>query len=297
MKIATRQIHPRKDQPRQRFDQIALQELADSIKENGLLQAITVRRITPRRDARGRFIGAANAEYEIVVGERRWRAHELAGLEFIECNIVSADADDNTLAIDAIVENIQRADITPLEEARAFQHMIDRGFTCATLAQRLGIKQPHRISDRLQLLRLRPEYVALLECRSLTPSQAFEMSRLDASAQPALFEMICAGRCNTYTKLRAAADGILAAAQQRSMFAPPHAPTEAEQVTLSKFETMVNRLVDLCNEGIKDNEIVAVKKVDPSRASTMVLQIGLIRTSLGHIEKALHHAAAQGAQL
>ncbi len=97
----------------------------------------------------------------IVAGERRWRAHQLAGPSEIRAEVEAVNA--TTRDVLAIVENLQRADITPLEEGRAFQRMLDQGMTVDELAQRLGLKQPHRITDRTQLLRLLPEYLALCE--------------------------------------------------------------------------------------------------------------------------------------
>ena len=184
-RVLVAQCHPNPDQPRKRFEPTALAELAESIKQNGLLQPITVRVFAP--DPRVCF-GADRlgemAQFTIVAGERRWRAHQVAGLEFNTVNVHEVMSDD-AMAINAIVENLQRQDITPLEEARAFQRMIDGGYTCETLAHRLGIKQQHRISDRLQLLRLREDYLRLFEQGTLTPSQAFELSRLEIQYQPA----------------------------------------------------------------------------------------------------------------
>ena len=96
-------VFPNPDQPRKRFDKDALAELAASIKQNGLVQPITVRALPDDR-------------YMIVAGERRWRAHVLAGLASIEANVI--EVSDRERDILAIVENLQRADITPLEEGR-----------------------------------------------------------------------------------------------------------------------------------------------------------------------------------
>lgn len=296
-RLGVDQIRPNPDQPRKKFEAAALSELAASIKSIGLIQPITVRLFAP--DPRCVFGGdrlGPMAQFIIVAGERRWRAHKLAGLEFIECNVDEGQTDDD-MAIKAIVENLQRQDITPLEEGRAYQRMLDSGYTPETLAHRLGIKQPHRITDRTQLLRLAPQYLDLLERGGLQPSQAFELSRLDTGHQRALFELILAGRCDNYNKLRAAADGILAAAQQSALFDLPPPPTEEERATLTRFERMVERLVAACNEGIKDNEVVVLKKVDPGRAETMVQQLGLIRAYLARMEKALQQRAAQGSLL
>ena len=283
MRLPISAVYPNPDQPRKRFDEAGLQELAASIKASGLLQPITV-----RPDPDGRFM--------IVAGERRWRAHQLAGLTEIEANVVAVS--DDELAIAAIVENLQRQDITPLEEAFAFRRMIEQGYSVEGLAHRLGLKQPHRISDRLQLLRLAPDYLNLFQHGHLTPSQAFEISRLDPAGQAALFAMLQSGRCDTYARLRAAADGILAAAAQISMFDNmPPPPTEEEVATLSKFERMVEKLIGICNDGIKENEVVVLRKVNPDRAATVVQQLGLIRADLARMEKALQHSAAQGALL
>jgi ParB family transcriptional regulator, chromosome partitioning protein len=292
MRLAISQIRANPDQPRKRFEPTALAELAASIKSNGLLQPITVRLCAP--DPHCCFGGdqhGALAQYEIVAGERRWRAHQLAGLAEIEANVV--EFDDDAMAIGAIVENLQRADITPLEEARAFQRMLDAGYTPVTLAHRLGIKQAFRISDRVQLLRLRPEYLALFERNALTSSQATELSRLAPGSQDALFSLIKSGRAETYNRLRAAADGLLQAEQQSAMFELPPAPTDEELATLTKFERMVERLVSVCGEGIRDSEVVVLRRIDPSRAGTMVAQLGAIRASLGHMETALQRQAAQ----
>jgi ParB family chromosome partitioning protein len=231
----------------------------------------------------------------IVAGERRWRAHQIAGLDEIDVNV--ADLDDDALAIGAIVENLQRTDITPLEEGRAFARMIERGYTPETLAHRLGVKQPHRITERLALLRLRPEYQALMEKNQLTPSQGTELARLVPATQVVLFAMIARGQCPTYARLRAAADGFVSAAAQPSMFALAPEQTAEEVATLSKFERLIGRLTDACNDGIKDNEIVILRKVDPRRAAIIVEQLALIRKDLARMEKVLQASVAQGEML
>lgn len=282
MTLRVDRVCPNPNQPRTHFEPVALQELADSIKQNGLLQPITVRCLVP------------GDRYLIVAGERRWRAHQLAGIDTIEANVHDNMTDDQ-LAVNAIVENLQRVDITALEEALAFQRMLDAGYTPETLAHRLGMKQPHRVRDRVQLLRLAPDLLQLLERRTLTPSQAFELSRLGAGGQQALFRMIRDGRCETYNKLRAAADGLLEAEQQIGMFDLPPPPTDEEQAALTRFERLVERLVDVCRDGMRDNEIVVLKKINPGRAGTIVQQFGLIRSQLAMMERALQMSAAQAA--
>lgn len=133
------QANPR--QPRGQFDQAALEELAHSLREVGMLQPIVVR---PVREGR----------YEIVAGERRFRAARLAGLE--EVPAVVRATHDGDLLTEALVENIHRADLNPLEEAGAFQQLLDDfGVTHDQLAAKLGKSRP-AVSNTLRLLTLPP---------------------------------------------------------------------------------------------------------------------------------------------
>ena len=270
-------VVPNPDQPRKKFDRAALEELAASINRNGLMQPIQVKPLDPGR-------------WAIIAGERRWRAHKIAGLPTIRA--IVAEVDEAQRDILAIIENLQRVDITPLEEARAFQRMLDKGYSVEELAQRLGIKQPWRITERTQLLTLAPEYLDLFEKGHLTPSQAFEISRLPAAQQPVLFAMVRDGRCENYTQLRAAADGLVAAASQGALFDLPK-PNREEAELLTRFEKRIEAVVRLVGEGFKDNEIVAMRKIHPHRAAIVVEQLALIRKHLALVEREMQKAAAQ----
>jgi ParB family chromosome partitioning protein len=278
MKLQTASVIPNPDQPRKRFNPEALAELAASIKANGLIQPITVRALPDGR-------------HMIVAGERRWRAHVLGGIDTIDANVV--DVTDSERDILAIVENLQRADITPLEEGRAFQRVIDTGVTSEELAHRLGLKQPWRITERTSLLHLNPPYLDLLEKGHLSPSQGTELSRLESSDQDVLFRMIRDGRCDTYAKLRAAADALLAAASQGGFFEKPKA-SAAEAKALSAFEAKIEQIVRLVASGFKDNEVVALQKINPHRAGVVAIQIGLIGKHLKLIEREIQKVVAQG---
>ncbi|RMG02622.1 MAG: ParB/RepB/Spo0J family partition protein, partial [Acidobacteria bacterium] len=116
-------IDPNSEQPRVRFGQRELEELAQSIKENGVVQPIVVRRLGER--------------YQIIAGERRWRAAQIAGLRKIPAII--RDVSDEKLLEMALVENIQREELNPMEEARAYRRLIDKfGFTQESIAKRVG---------------------------------------------------------------------------------------------------------------------------------------------------------------
>lgn len=134
-------ITPNPRQPRQIFDEEALAELAASIKEVGLLQPVVVRRTSPER-------------YEIVMGERRWRACQLAGLTAVPA-IVKETADEDLLR-DALIENLHRQQLNALEEAAAYQQLLDDfEATHEELANRIGRSRPH-ITNTIRLLNLPP---------------------------------------------------------------------------------------------------------------------------------------------
>jgi ParB family chromosome partitioning protein len=276
--LPTSDVYPNPDQPRKIFDETKLRELAASIREHGLLQPITV-----RPDGAGRYM--------IVLGERRWRAHGLAELPTIQATVVQ-NLSDADLAEQAIVENLQRVDITPLEEARAFHAMLDRGHTVETLAGRIGLKQPWRIAERTALLKLRPEYQDLLAKGQITPSQATELARLTHENQDRLFRLIKAGKCETYGALRAAANGLVEVESQGEMFAAPK-PTEEERRALNRLEARIEQVRKVLAGGFKDGEVVIAKKIAPDRAATIAEEIALIRRHLEQLEKALRSSAAQ----
>jgi len=138
------QIVPNRVQPRQVFDEDAMAELVHSIREVGLLQPIVVRPVP----------GAETPSYELVMGERRWRAAQRAGLERIPA-IVRA-TDDTDMLRDALLENLHRSQLNPLEEAAAYQQLLeDFGCTHDELAQRIGRSRP-QISNTIRLLKLSP---------------------------------------------------------------------------------------------------------------------------------------------
>jgi ParB family transcriptional regulator, chromosome partitioning protein len=132
-------VTPNPRQPRQVFDEEALEELAASIRVVGLLQPVVVRKVMP-------------GHYELIMGERRWRACELAGLEQIPA-IVRETSDDDLLR-DALIENLHREQLNPLEEAAAYQQLLDDfSATHDELARKIGRSRPH-ISNTIRLLSL-----------------------------------------------------------------------------------------------------------------------------------------------
>lgn len=163
-------IDPRHDQPRKTFERESLESLADSIAAYGVLQPIIVRE-NP----------AAEGTYEIIAGERRWRAAKMAGLS--EIPAVIFDGDELRAAQVAMIENIQREDLNPVEEAQGYGALIDRfGLTQEQLAKQVG-KSRAAITNMLRLLDLPEEVLNLLRSGELQSGHARAILGLDDEAQ------------------------------------------------------------------------------------------------------------------
>jgi ParB family chromosome partitioning protein len=265
-------VYGNPDQPRKEFALKPLEELADSIRANGLIQPI---KVTPRG---GLFM--------IVAGERRFRAHQLIGAETIRC-IVESGMSDIDVLLQAIVENGQRVNVHPLEEAVAYQACLDAGVSVEELAAKLGLQQAWRVTERTCLLNLEPEYQSLARSRQLSNSQAYEMAQLDRRGQHKLFKHILAGDCPTHNALKSMRVVIEQEAAQVSFLDMDDAPTEHERSLAKSLEERVRRVVRVLQASTVDNEVVAVKKIDPSRADTLADLLKAMRGDLLRIETAL----------
>jgi len=169
-------IQPNPRQPRQVFDEDALAELVHSIREFGLMQPIVVREL--HTDGAG---PNGQARYQLVMGERRWRAAQEAGLEAIPA-IVRETAEDNLLR-DALLENIHRVQLNPLEEAAAYQQLLDEfGVTHDELASRIGRSRP-LITNMIRLLRLPIAVQRRVAAGVLSAGHARALLALDAGAE------------------------------------------------------------------------------------------------------------------
>lgn len=164
-------IHPNPWQPRRDFDDEALKGLADSIKEKGLIQPITVR----YKDTDGEF------EYELVAGERRFRAAKMAGLSVIPAIITQYD--DKMMAEAALIENLQREDLNPVEEASAYETIMKSyELTQEELAESVGKSRSH-VANTLRLMDLPDEVKDMLSERKLTAGQARPLLSLKTPAE------------------------------------------------------------------------------------------------------------------
>ena len=162
------QVESCSGQPRKHFDEESLQELADSIAEHGIIQPLTVRKL-------------ASGYYQIIAGERRWRAARLAGLQ--EVPVIVMEADDRKAAELAMIENLQREDLNPMEEAAGFQSLIENyHMTQEEAAQQVG-KSRSAVTNALRLLGLTPAVRKLVEENKLSAGHARALVPLTPSLQ------------------------------------------------------------------------------------------------------------------
>ena len=150
-------VEPRSEQPREYFDQEALEALADSIRQYGLIQPITVRKLD-------------SGYYQIIAGERRWRASRLAGLTKVPVRVI--EADDRRTAELALVENLQREDLNPIEEAKGYKLLIEEyGLTQEDAARSVGRSRP-AVTNAMRLLMLTPPVMEMVEKGELSAGHA-----------------------------------------------------------------------------------------------------------------------------
>lgn len=161
-------------QPRKEFDIEKLKELAKSIKENGLIQPIVVR-LSP-------VIG-----YEILAGERRYRAAILAGLTSVPA--IVKQLSDQEMMVQAIIENLQRENLNPIEEARAYQSLVEKGFTHAEIAEKIGKSRPY-ITNLVRILSLPPHILSEVENGTLSQAHARSLVGLDSKEQDYFLQLI-----------------------------------------------------------------------------------------------------------
>jgi ParB family transcriptional regulator, chromosome partitioning protein len=175
--IPVDRILPNPAQPRLSYEEESLTELASSIREHGVLQPILVRPV--------------GSNYELIAGERRWRASRLAGRESIPA--IVADFDEETALEVSIIENLQREDVSPLEEAAMYAKMTNLGYSVRQLAQKIG-KDKGYVENRLRLADAPPEIRELVSVRRDTISHAYELMKIpDERKRRRLAKRVAAG--------------------------------------------------------------------------------------------------------
>lgn len=155
--LPLQKVEPNPDQPRRDFDPEALEALSESIAQHGILQPLTVREME-------------NGYYQIIAGERRWRAARLAGLREIPAIVI--EADDKKATELALIENLQREDLNPVEEAMGYSRLLEEyGMTQEDAAKRVGKSRP-AVANALRLLQLQPEILEMVKTGALTAGHA-----------------------------------------------------------------------------------------------------------------------------
>jgi ParB family transcriptional regulator, chromosome partitioning protein len=188
--VPVAKILPNPAQPRLSYEEDSLTELADSIREHGVLQPILVRPV--------------GSQYELIAGERRWRASRMAQRESIPAIVV--EFDDETALEVSIIENLQREDVSPLEEASMFRKMTDLGYSVRQLAQKIG-KDKGYVENRMRLADAPQEIRDLVSVRKDTISHAYELMKIrDERLRRRLAKKVAAGEL-TLAKLRAITGG------------------------------------------------------------------------------------------
>ncbi|MDF2567315.1 MAG: spo0J [Oscillospiraceae bacterium] len=168
------EIEPNKNQPRKDFDETALAQLADSIRQHGVIQPLLVRPKT-------------NGSYQLVAGERRWRASRMAGIS--EVPVVVREMSDTEMMEIALIENLQREDLNPLEEALGYKELIDKyNMTQDEVAQRVGKSRP-AVSNMLRLLNLPESVMPMLKNGDISSGHARALLSLDNEEE--IYQLAC----------------------------------------------------------------------------------------------------------
>ena len=164
MMLRLSSIEPNKDQPRKQFDEDALMELADSIRRHGVIQPLLVRPLD-------------NGMYQLVAGERRWRASRMAGL--MEVPVVIRDLSDHEAMEIALIENLQRKDLNVIEEALGYQQLMEKyDMTQEKVAERVGKSRP-AVANALRLLNLPEQVIDMVKAGEVTAGHARALLKLD----------------------------------------------------------------------------------------------------------------------
>ncbi|MDD2900797.1 MAG: ParB/RepB/Spo0J family partition protein [Syntrophales bacterium] len=269
-------IYPNPDQPRKVFPKEAMEELALSIKEQGLIEPLVV---VPKGE-----------KFMLIAGERRWRACQMAGIATAPVRIL--EADDRQIAEMALVENIQRQDLTPLEEARAFKEMLDKnGYTKEELAQKLGFKQVWRVDERLSLLNLALKFQDALAFGIITPSQGFEISRLsDAEDQEVVFRKIKAGELPTYNHLRRFVTAMVDSKKDKVLFAMPK---KQDLEIVNRWEKTLDAVTGLIVKSFSPEDCKVLARVCQGNAQVNLIKIDMIIKHLNQVKKAMLENASR----
>lgn len=276
--IALEKITRNPKQPRQDFPPDYIKELAASIKQRGLIQPITVRR-------------AGKDRFMIVTGECRFRAHKLIGAKSVRCEIV--DIDEAEMQLRAIVENMQRKAMNPMEEARAFKSLQDAGYSVDQIVTELGLASTAIVRQRLVLLNLIPIIAKMVENGQLSVAMAFGVAQVSPDQQTGIVRAISAGRLKTSEQVRHAGIAIREAENQLDAFANLPKPTKKDLAALTALEAKIDQITAMVQQGFKNGECIAAQRISPDRVTLMAEKLRIIRSHIQMMEHELRRVAAQ----
>ena len=278
--IGVDKILPNPAQPRLSYEEDSLTELADSIREHGVLQPILVRPV--------------GNQFELIAGERRWRASRMAERESIPAIVV--EFDEQTALEVSIIENLQREDVSPLEEAAMFRKMTDLGYSVRQLAQKIG-KDKGYVENRIRLAEAPADIRELVSLRKDTLSHAYELMKLtDERTRRRLAKRVAAGDL-TLAKLRAITGGDVddhpdgvpkrrakTVAGKVAMAKAAQAADGALMDTKGKLSDAVDELVDLLRQREVIDQIPGVNRDNLAKHLTITRlkienAIAIIRSS------------------
>lgn len=276
-------IDPNPDQPRKDFPQEHIARLAASIKKRGLIQPITVR---PK-----------GKRFQIVAGECRYRAfclliqHGHDDFHILDCNVVNIDDEETQLR--AIVENLQRKNMNPIEEAHSFKILIDAGYSVQKIVEELGLRSPAIVRQRLDLLTLIPEIAKLVSSGQLNVAMAWGVAQVSPERQIKMVQAITSGRLKTAEQVRHAGIAMREAEKQEDAFADAPKASPKDMASIGRLEAKIETIISMVQLGFKDGECVAAQRVSPDRVKTMAEKLRLIRSHIQQMEHDLRRVAAQ----
>jgi ParB family chromosome partitioning protein len=276
--IPLSQIERNPNQPRETFPQEHIERLAASIKKRGLIQPITVRPIGSDR-------------YQIVAGECRFRAHQLLAAATIKAEVVEIGAEE--MQLQAIVENLQRQDMNPIEEARAFKTLLDNGYDVARVVDELGLNSTAIVSQRLNLLNLTAEIQGLVASGNLPVTMAWGIALVSKDRQAQLVRDIASGKLRTAEQVKHAGIALREAEQQLDAFGSAPAASHKDIAVISRLDAKIDAIAAMVQLGFKDGECVAAQRVSSDRVKTMADKLSLIRKHVLQMEHDLRRVATQ----
>jgi len=261
------QVQPNQNQPRRRFDEEALADLSDSIRLHGIIQPLTVRRL-------------GTGYYQIIAGERRWRAAKLAGLKEVPAVII--EADDRKAAELAMIENLQREDLNPIEEANGYRVlMTDFGMTQDEAASRLG-RSRSAVANALRLLDLPDPVRSLIEEGRITAGHARALLALPEASQQRNVAQRIIDEGLSVRQTEEAAKRILRYVDEEEQAAKPKAedPNKIYREAAAKeLSSRLGRKVDIVH-GARKGKVV-LEYYDDNDLNTLLDLLEQIKTGKG----------------